>query len=380
MSEFPEHGYGMFGNQDSDPPIHTVYTDHQVWTLGVGLASLSIILSSVGLTIQRSVHLKEQQREVSQQLCCPRRPLFLVGTLLYISASGPDVVSYALLPQAIASAINCSRLAVIAILGHYCLDERMNRLAVFGILLCITGTTLCLNFGPGPEMHIDPNPASFFSPLVIIYIVIGVFLLVVLLVLMHWDSIGSCSCKTAQWVSLPMATALAFALEKVFNKAIGFAPHKFWEYPEWLAAYGAIGVLGLLDFYLNLQGVRRMPVQVFVPACFVVGTCLCYFQSTCIFKELHNLTVTDFAVSLTGMFLSLVGAACIQPPNLRLCMGGQTTSTSLLSEEVSPGGHAQEEGESAARAEDGASERNKASDAEGSSLHGISSVEPAGNR
>lgn len=293
------------------------YSWHGVWMCGVGLASLSILLSSVGLTLQRAAHMMEAEEGTTRRLTRRKRRLIL-GLVLYISASAPDVVSYALLPQSIASNISCCRLMLVAVLAHVYLGERITRVSAMGIVLCIVGTVLCLNFGPGPDMHLDKNPRSFFRPSVCMYLAVGAAILACLLLLEHVDEICQCrshKIRKMKYFSLPMATSLAYGIEKVFNTGIGFAPHDWWE-PQWLFCYAAIGLLGLMDFYLNMRGVKKMPVQVFVPAAFATGTGICYFQSVVIFRELSYLGWVNFAVSLAGMLLSLVGALCIQMSSL----------------------------------------------------------------
>lgn len=291
--------------------VDSHYHWHDVWLWGISLAMSSIVLSSVGLTMQRAAHLRDQRQETQHR--CPRKALFLIGSVLYIVAAVPDVVAYALLPQAIVSNIACTRLVLVAVLSHLCLDERISCTALVGILLCISGTALCLNFGPEPDMHLDKTPLGFFTPSIAVYLATGAVVLTLLTVLEHLGKSMNTNLVYAQNVGLPIATSLAYGLEKVFNTAVGFAPHEFWAAPKWLAVYAAIAGLGILDFYLNLRGVKRLPMQIFVPAVFATTTSICYFQSICIFREMANLTLLDFALSLGGMLMSLFGAMCIRP-------------------------------------------------------------------
>merc|ERR1712113_1001636 len=117
---------------------------------------------------------------------------------------------------------------------------------------------------------------------------------------------------------------LAFALEKVFNTEIGFItppenlPTGLIGEPQWTFMAAAIGLLGLMDFYLNLRGAKQMPVQVFVPVSFALATTLQYFQSVFIFGEFKEMDDVHAALSISGALLSLVGALCIQPPRIGL--------------------------------------------------------------
>merc|ERR1711953_1636214 len=72
------------------------------------------------------------------------------------------------------------------------------------------------------------------------------------------------------------------------------------------------------DFYLNLRGAKRMPVQVFAPLAFVLCTSLQYFQSIFVFGELWDLSLVNATFSVLGAFVALLGALIIQPPRLWL--------------------------------------------------------------
>lgn len=293
------------------------------WLLGLGLALLNCGLSSVGLIMQRRAALTRQQ-DAGPKLS------WIVGVSLYVIAAVPDVIAYTLVPQVVCSTIACFRLVVVTVLAHIFLDEKLQLRETFGMLACSLGTLLCLTFGPRP----DGQPlisGQFYHAEVVAYLTIGLMLLVLLLLLEHTEDLqwsnwwgGVNSLRRAHFVTLPVATGLAYGLEKVFNTEMGFIqpprglPAGFVKEPQWAGMVAAIGLLGLTDFYLNLRAAQRMPVQVFVPAAFALSTALLYFQSVAIFGEFRKMTASHAAVSICGACLSLLGALCIQPPQLGL--------------------------------------------------------------
>lgn len=153
-----------------------------------------------------------------------------------------------------------------------------------------------------------------------------------LFILEHLDRVSSCRYGRFQLFFLPVCTSLAYSLEKVFNTGVGFAPHRFWEAPQWITAYVFIGILGVLDFYLNTLAAERMSMQTYIPAVFAVQTCLCYFQSTCILGEMRHLSTFNFAVSCLGMFMALLGGLLIQ---VRTLLHRSELSESIISQDVS---------------------------------------------
>jgi hypothetical protein len=145
----------------------------------------------------------------------------------------------------------------------------------------------------------------------------------VLLVLIGVECSDTCGFpplpERVRFVILPVATGLAFGIEKVFNTEIGFvaAPKHFSEdilaYPEWTAMALLIVVLGITDFCLNMRGAQRCPVQIFLPAAFAFGTALQYLQSVFIFGELRSMSTHDIVLSVCGCAASLLGSILIQP-------------------------------------------------------------------
>ena len=137
-------------------------------------------------------------------------------------------------------------------------------------------------------------------------------------------------------MTLPAATALAFALEKVFNTDIGFldAPADTDGYFAWARLGLPIAALGLTDVYLNIRAAQRFSAQACVPAALACSTLIQYFQSMVIFGELRRLEEWRVIVSSAGAVASLLGALCIQSPDVNVFSGrsieadGSSTSTS----------------------------------------------------
>eukprot|EP00933_Yihiella_yeosuensis_P005519 TRINITY_DN110041_c0_g1_i1.p1 TRINITY_DN110041_c0_g1~~TRINITY_DN110041_c0_g1_i1.p1 ORF type:complete len:369 (+),score=42.34 TRINITY_DN110041_c0_g1_i1:159-1265(+) len=295
------------------------------WLLGVSMALLNCALSSAGFTLQRKAHLDAAEE---QKLNPEKEPqqnwslLWLVGVTLYILAAVPDVIAYMLVPQVVCTTVACFRLVVVTVLAHYCLQEKAHSREVIGMMICSLGTGLCLRYSPMVSDEKVATSGQVYHPQVVTYVVVGLFFLSVLLLVEHADVLGcssSGSGRARQCIVLPLATGLAFGLEKVFNTEIGFIdpPDCFdavLHEPVWVLMLGSIAILGLTDFYLNLRGAKHLPVQVFVPSSFALATALQYFQSATIFREFEEMNTEEASLASLGAVLSLVGALCIQPP------------------------------------------------------------------
>lgn len=305
------------------------------WLVGLCMALLNCALSSVGITLQRKAQLlSEQERTPDSKL---HRGLWLTGVFLYILAAGPDVLSYTMVPQVVCTTVACFRLVVVTTLAHFCLQERVQSREILGMVACSFGTFVCLVFGPGPdEEKAFAETGELFHPQVVTYLIVGFAVLLALLALEHADWLHCIVRHNVRLITLPLATGLAYGLEKVFNTEIGFIhppsdlPWGLVAHPQWSGMVLAIALLGCTDFYLNFRGAQRMPLQVFLPISFALSTVLQYFQSVAIFGEFEDMDRRHTCLSVLGALVSLAGALCIQPPRLSL-LGSQ-----LLEDEDAP--------------------------------------------
>jgi len=283
--------------------------------VGLGLALTNCVLASVGFIMQRKAQLLSEAGEVKG--VCSIRAL---GVVLYILAALPDLLSYTLVPQVVCTTVACFRLVLVTFLAHTFLQELVSFREALGMLVCSVGTFICLVYGPKPdEIQEDVMAEELYHPQVWAYLAVGLGLLLMLLVLEHSDYVGRCN--VGHCATLPLATGVAFALEKVFNTEIGFLKtpedmQGLLQAPMWVGMVISIAILGLLDFYLNLRAAARMPVQVFLPMYFALATSLQFFQSVVVFSEFAQMNALHSGLSLAGAFVSLAGAMLINPPRL----------------------------------------------------------------
>jgi len=282
------------------------------WVLGLSLAMSNAFLTSAGVTMQRKAALLSSATDAEH---CQCHPLWILGVVVYVLGTPGDVISYTLIPELVCSAVACFRLCVVAVFAHVFLNEIVHRREAMGILMCSFGTFAVLAFGPKSAINDELPSTTFHNEKVTLYLTVVVPVLILLVLLEHAAWCGCSPGQSVQRACLPCATALAFGTEKIFNTELHYIhkPQHVLEDPLWLVVVGCVALLGILDFYLNLRGVARLPIQFFVPIVFALNTTIQYFQALVIFDEFAELPWHQVVLSGFGAVLSFVGAMLIRP-------------------------------------------------------------------
>lgn len=284
--------------------------------LGLACAFLNSFMSSIGFVLQRKAHLTKGKDSV---VSTSRDPIWILGIVLYIAAALPDVWAYTLIPQVLCATVACFRLVVVCALGHAFLGEHLGRQDAHSIAICTTGTILCVMFGPSADEKTRAS-GEIHHPKAVAYSIVALCVLGIFLVIVHADSFAWSSdiiptSSNLYRFSLPVATALAYAVEKVFNTELGFIqkPDNILLEPTWLCMVIAVAALGLTDFYLNTRAAERLPVHLFAPVTFAFATSLQCMQAMLIFDEFVDMSLLCSMMTLIGAGLALAGALMIQP-------------------------------------------------------------------
>eukprot|EP00747_Dinoflagellata_sp_TGD_P183316 gnl/TRDRNA2_/TRDRNA2_38109_c0_seq1.p1 gnl/TRDRNA2_/TRDRNA2_38109_c0~~gnl/TRDRNA2_/TRDRNA2_38109_c0_seq1.p1 ORF type:complete len:338 (+),score=60.74 gnl/TRDRNA2_/TRDRNA2_38109_c0_seq1:53-1066(+) len=292
------------------------------YAVGVVLSFLNSALSSLGFTLQRKSHL-ESERAGSKETEGRLQLLWVVGVALYTTASLPDVVAYTLVPQMVCSTVACLRLVMVTLLSFLVLNERFRLRELFGMLLCSLGATCCLWFGPSASRRSVVSPEELLNARVVVYMAVAGCVLLGLAGLEYTQALCGYLPHRVKLLILPLCAALADNLEKVLITSIGFvrAPYDLLD-GRWLLMAVTVVLLALMALYFNLQGVKTMPVKVFVPLAFAICIALQFFQASVILGEFDELAPHYAILSMLGAFAALCGALLISPPEFERSQGG----------------------------------------------------------
>lgn len=286
------------------------------WILGLSMVLLNSLLSAVGYTLQRKAHVDSEMGGLSPRGVRRNRTMLSVGVALYVVASAPDVIAFLFIPEVVCSAMSCLRLVFIVLAARFYLGDSICMMEIVGMVTASLGTILMVCFGPRSQGTLKQAE----DPKVITYLVAAAGALVFLLFVEHMDVLRCWRrrCAYLQKFTLPFAATLAYSVEKVMNSLLGIigAPKDFYLNPKWDGMVILISLLGLIDLYLNMRGVKRMPMQVFVPVVFALTNVTLYFQSAWVFEAFHEMSWLNIGMSSAGAGLALIGALLLQPPRI----------------------------------------------------------------
>jgi len=117
-------------------------------TLGVTTAIITSLIQSLGLTLQRKSHVKEESRPLHQRRRPFRRGLWRLGLTIFLASNIlGSTVQITTLPLVILAPLQASGLIFNAILASLILNEGFTRLSLLGTLLVSVGAGLIAGFG-----------------------------------------------------------------------------------------------------------------------------------------------------------------------------------------------------------------------------------------
>jgi len=281
--------------------------------------------SALGLTMQRWSHVRRANNDEDTRPGCELE--WSVGVALCIVAAVPNVLSYTLAPMVVCGTVNCLQLVFVTILASVLLHEPFSGRSALGMLVCCCGAWLCLYFGPSGTGTVRTEE-ELYTGQVVFYLIGALSVMVALLLFEHGEMFGVEYSRYIKWhrITLPLACSLVYGTEKVFNSGLALqSDHtKMFFDPLFLMSASMTAALGALDFYMNTLAVWRLPIQLFVPMSFGMGTTIQYVQSVGIFEELNGLPWVRWILSILGMLMALCGAIVIQKS------ASKETSSSLI--------------------------------------------------
>jgi magnesium transporter len=154
-------------------------------TLGVTTAIVSSLIQSLGLTLQRKSHVKEEARPLHQRRLPFRRGLWQIGFIIFLFSNiVGSSVQITTLPLVILAPIQASGLIFNAILASLILNEEFTLLSLMGTVLVSVGAGLIAGFGAleEPSHNLQELLAMFSRVPFLIWMSIQLGIVVIILV------------------------------------------------------------------------------------------------------------------------------------------------------------------------------------------------------
>ncbi|XP_019169065.1 PREDICTED: probable magnesium transporter NIPA6 isoform X1 [Ipomoea nil] len=240
-------------------------------------------------------------------------PLWWVGMITMIVGEGANFVAYVYAPALLVTPLGALSIIVSAVLAHFMLKERLQRLGILGCISCIVGSVVIVIHAPQERMPTSVqeiwNLAT--QPAFLIYVALA--LSIVLALILHFEPRYG---QTNLLVYLGICSLMG-SLTVVCIKAIGIAIELTLEgisqiaYPQtWLfLTVTVICVITQLN-YLN-KALDTFSAAIVSPVYYVMFTTLTIVASAIMFKDWAGQDASSIASEICGFITVLSGTTIL---------------------------------------------------------------------
>jgi len=254
------------------PSPTMMLTWHEVcssdWLFGMTLGSISILVSSLGETLLR---LSRLRAESASEVSLPwMRPLWFVGILGVVLAAPFDAMAFVYAPMTSIITLYAFKQIVLVFFARVILREQIHPLCMLGILLSASGAAISLRMAPHrDQQETFEFPQDFFQPQISIYLGASAIILAALATLLFYPSQKANRTGGLQLIALPLISSWIGSTSKLFNAGLGLLPMSaHWYDLQWIWMPGAVVVLAILVFVVNVASLERMSTHIFMPLVF----------------------------------------------------------------------------------------------------------------
>ncbi|XP_020690948.1 probable magnesium transporter NIPA6 [Dendrobium catenatum] len=240
-------------------------------------------------------------------------PLWWVGMVTMLVGEIANFVAYIFAPAILVTPLGALSIIVSAVLAHFILKERLQRMGVLGCVLCIVGSTVIVLHAPE-----ERNPSSVeqiwylaTQPAFLLYAASAVAVSLVLM--LH------CSPRYGQtniMVYLGICSAIG-SLTVMSIKAVGIAITLTFEginqaiyFQTWVFAMVAITCIIIQLNYLN-KALDTFNTAVVSPVYYAMFTILTILASAIMFKDWSGQSASDISSEMCGFITVLSGTVVL---------------------------------------------------------------------
>eukprot|EP00928_Gymnodinium_smaydae_P041078 TRINITY_DN27813_c0_g1_i1.p1 TRINITY_DN27813_c0_g1~~TRINITY_DN27813_c0_g1_i1.p1 ORF type:complete len:320 (-),score=3.07 TRINITY_DN27813_c0_g1_i1:38-997(-) len=279
-----------------------------IW-FGVTMASLGAFSSAFGQTLMRLSKFRAEMkaRQARERTCTEdiriaspwRRPVWILGELLYVLSGILGAVAFVYAPMAVLVVIYAMRLPVIAVLASTMLNVKISESVAVGSVLCTAGCIVSLINSPHRACTTLNSPKDFFTFAITAYLIISV--------------IAMCGClfllrrPRPPRIILPLLVGWINGIEKLFNSGMGRLAHgAHWYDLRWCWLFIFMMLFTVLGGIVNLVGVEMQDTHTFLPAAFGFQVLISGIQSQ-IFGEFAQMRIHEMACWIFGLVVAVIG-------------------------------------------------------------------------
>lgn len=236
-------------------------------------------------------------------------PLWWAGMVTMIVGEVANFVAYVYAPAVLVTPLGALSIIISAILAHFMLKERLQKMGILGCITCIVGSVVIVIHAP--QEH-SPNSVQEIWALAIqpdFLIYVGATVSVVLALVLHFEP----RCGQTNILVYLGICSLVGSLTVVSIKAIGIAIKLTLDgisqiaYPQtwFFLTVAAVCVITQLN-YLN-KALDTFNAAIVSPVYYVMFTTLTIVASAIMFKDWSGQDVSDVASEICGFITVLSG-------------------------------------------------------------------------
>ncbi|KAK3411278.1 probable magnesium transporter NIPA6 isoform X1 [Eucalyptus grandis] len=240
-------------------------------------------------------------------------PLWWIGMITMVVGEVANFVAYIYAPAVLVTPLGALSIIVSAVLAHFLLNEKLQRMGMLGCLLCIVGSTIIVLHAP-EELSVDSVEEIWelaTQPAFLLYTasVVAVALVLILYCAPRYGQtnilvyVGICS--TIGSLTVMSIKAIGIAIELTLegsNQAVYFQ--------TWIFAMVAVTCIITQLNYLNMA-LDTFNTTVVSPIYYAMFTAFTILASAIMFKDYSGQSASSIASELCGFITVLSGTAVL---------------------------------------------------------------------
>lgn len=240
-------------------------------------------------------------------------PLWWVGMVTMIAGEIANFVAYIYAPAVLVTPLGALSIIVSAVLAHFLLNEKLQKMGMLGCLLCIVGSTIIVLHAPGERSleSVDEIWGLAIQPAFLLYTasVIAVALVLILYCAPRFGQtnilvyIGICSVIGS--LTVMSVKAIGIAIKLTLEGA-----NQFKYFQSWVFAMVSVTCIVIQLNYLNMA-LDTFNTAVVSPIYYALFTSFTILASAIMFQDYNGQSASSIISELCGFITVLSGTTIL---------------------------------------------------------------------